>query len=55
MKKINCFACNKEIEVVEDYEPEWCCDGRECGCMSYPVNPIFCGKCEEKILGKPIE
>lgn len=54
MKKDTCDACKVEIEVYKEYEPKWCCDGRECGCMGYPINPIFCDKCEEQILGKVI-
>ncbi|MGE7545052.1 hypothetical protein [Sporosarcina newyorkensis] len=54
MKESNCHACNKEIKVVADYEPEWCCDGRECGCRGLPINPVFCDKCEKQILGESI-
>ena len=54
MKKYNCAACGKEIEVYDEYEPEYCCDGRECGCMGKPMNPMFCDECEEKIFGKII-
>lgn len=40
--------------IVEDYEPEYCCDGRECCCMGLPIGPCLCGKedCVEKLFGK---
>lgn len=37
----NCLICGKS---VLDYEPEMCCDGRECGCMGQPTNPCVCSK-----------
>ncbi|MDD2470165.1 MAG: hypothetical protein PHI22_04485 [Bacilli bacterium] len=54
MKKFECMACGKEIEVDEDYEPEYCCEvlSNACYCMGKPINPVFCDKCEEKIFGK---
>jgi hypothetical protein len=50
MKKWNCDACGKEIEVYDEFEPEMCCDGRERGCMGKPINPMFCDECEEKFF-----
>lgn len=39
--------------IVEDYEPEYCCSGRECGCMGLPIGPCLCEKeeCIEKVFG----
>lgn len=37
----NCLICGKP---VEDYEPEMCCSGFECGCMGVPTNPCLCSK-----------
>lgn len=55
MKKCKCAACGIEIEVYDEYEPEYCCDGRMCGCRGEPINPMFCDECEEKIFGKQEE
>ena len=55
MKKWNCDSCGTEIKVLDDYEPEFCCEGRECGCYGGPINPIFCDDCERIIWGKPVE
>lgn len=46
MKKHNCDLCHKTILVYDEYEPEFCCDGRECGCMGDRINPVFCDECE---------
>lgn len=44
-----CFVCGVD---VPDYEPEYCCDGRECGCMGMPIEPPLCSKsCSEKVFG----
>lgn len=43
-----CMDCGTPIE----YEPEYCCDGRECGCMGKPIEPPLCHKCWDKLLGK---
>lgn len=42
-KCINCSA------PVENYEPEYCCDGRECGCFGRPIEPPLCEKCWDEI------
>lgn len=55
MKLWKCEACGKEIEVPEEYDPEYCCHGRmedACGCMGRPINPMFCDDCEVKIFGR---
>ena len=52
MKSMWCMACGKPIEVYDEYEPEYCCDGRDCCCHGKPINPVFCDECEEKIFGK---
>jgi hypothetical protein len=51
MKPWNCITCGKEIEVEDDYEPQYCCSGRDCTCMGQPINPVFCDECEIKIFG----
>ncbi|WP_179087393.1 hypothetical protein [Paenibacillus odorifer] len=43
-----CMDCGALIE----YEPEYCCNGRECGCMGLPIEPPLCEKCWDKLLGK---
>lgn len=50
MKKDNCAGCNKEIEVFDDYEPQYCCSGFQCGCEGLPINPEFCSDCAEKLF-----
>lgn len=46
-----CVICGT---YVKDYEPEYCCSGRECGCMGLPIEPCICDKeeCNEKIFGR---
>ncbi|RJE88606.1 hypothetical protein D3P07_11465 [Paenibacillus sp. 1011MAR3C5] len=45
-----CIVCDAQ---VYDYEPQMCCDGRECGCMGKPLEPPLCStECEEKVFGK---
>lgn len=51
MKKHNCDSCHKEIEVYDEYEPEICCSGFECGCYGKPINPVFCDDCEIELFG----
>jgi hypothetical protein len=52
MKKDNCHSCRCEIDVLESYKPEFCCDSYDCGCLGMSVNPIFCDECEKKILSQ---
>jgi hypothetical protein len=52
MEKHNCDGCHKEIEVHDEYEPEFCCSGQDCCCMGLPINPVFCDECEEKIFSR---
>lgn len=47
--------CGEIIEVPDDYEPEYCCNGYMCGCYGYPTNPMFCDECEKKFHGAPVE
>ena len=53
---MNCLICGIE---VPDYEPKYCCDGRECGCMGQPVDPCICSnRCWDaliKYIGHPYE
>lgn len=54
LKKGQCTGCLINIKVPKDYVPEYCCDGRECGCMGLPNNPMLCDVCEEKAFGKRV-
>ena len=36
-----CMVCGKPMP---DYEPQGCCDGRECGCMGLPIEPPICSE-----------
>ena len=56
MKNVNCPLCGKlaEFKVEDDYEVEYCCSGlsEQCGCGGFPINPVFCNECDEKLFGK---
>lgn len=48
-----CDGCgNVNVEVDKDYQPQGCCDGRECGCMGQQINPVFCTKCHTQAYGE---
>ena len=48
MKYWNC----KEVELgYEEDELQYCCNGYMCGCYGKPIDPPFCDKCMEKVLG----
>lgn len=53
MKTIDCAGCHKDIEVDDEYEPEYCCSGlrEQCGCMGMSINPVFCDECAESLFG----
>lgn len=51
-KERKCYGCGKTILVPKDYEPNFCCTGRDCCCGGEPINPTFCEECEEKYFGK---
>ena len=38
-KMYECLICNKP---VPDYEPKFCCNGSDCGCMGQPTEPCVC-------------
>ena len=44
-----CLNCGTEI----DYEPEYCCNGRECGCMGKPLEPPVCEECWDMVMNAP--
>ena len=46
-----CILCGKD---VKNYKPEYCCNGKECGCMGLPIEPPLCDdkKCQEKVYGR---
>lgn len=51
--KYDCWICQKEMD---DYEPEMCCSGFECGCMGLPTNPPVCSKeCWDKLMKRTYE
>ena len=45
--------------MPDDYEPDRCCDGEDCGCMGLPPSPVCCSKrCEDaayKYIGLSFE
>lgn len=50
MKIIKCIGCGADIKVEDDYNPEYCCNEKNCGCMGKPTNPALCDFCEEKLF-----
>jgi hypothetical protein len=34
-----CIVCNTNMP---DYEPEYCCNGRDCACRGLPIEPPIC-------------
>ncbi len=44
-----CSSCSEKYFGVE---PEYCCSGRDCGCMGRPIEPDYCDKCLEKLYEK---
>lgn len=55
-KKIEpCVSCGTGVYVPSDYKEEYCCSGSMqsmCGCGGFPINAVFCRKCESKHFGK---
>lgn len=49
-----CLICNKP---VPEYEPKFCCNGSDCGCMGQPTEPCVCSDiCANALfngIGKP--
>lgn len=39
-----CLCCDNYIDY---YEPKYCCDGFQCGCLGLPIEPPLCEKCEK--------
>ncbi|GIO33683.1 hypothetical protein J2TS6_48240 [Paenibacillus albilobatus] len=53
MTTCKCLVCGTD---VPDYEPEYCCDGRECGCMGLPIEPPLCSsECAIKVFGLKVK
>lgn len=48
-----CYHCGRPLP--DDYVPESCCSGRDCGCMGMPTNPPFHNECWEQHLGRAKE
>ena len=45
---MECLICNKS---VPDYEPKFCCNGYQCGCMGQPIEPCVCSEeCYQKLF-----
>lgn len=43
-----CIICQKP---VPDYDPNYCCNGRECGCGGQPMDPCVCSiECENAVF-----
>ena len=43
-----CIVCN---HPVEDYIPQMCCDGSDCGCQGLPIEPPLCNECSNIMYG----
>ncbi len=37
----DCMMCQKPLE---NYDPQMCCGGFDCGCMGLPTNPPICSE-----------
>jgi len=49
IKNVKCYGCGADIEIDFNYEPEFCCSGRDCLCRGEITNPLFCDDCWRKI------
>lgn len=48
--RLNCMGCGNDFYGPE---PKMCCDGRECGCMGQPVEPVVCSQeCYDKVVNR---
>lgn len=48
MRAARCCICGKP---VPDYEPVYCCDGRDCGCGGAPLFPCVCSpECDRAVF-----
>lgn len=46
----DCMVCDKKYF---GHDPEYCCNGRECGCAGQAVEPLVCSdECYDKLLKK---
>lgn len=61
MKSMQCDSpnCREMVEVPDDFKYEFCClyvsMENPCGCMGWPINPVFCDACESKLGTKQDE
>jgi hypothetical protein len=39
------YKCHYCDNIVDNYVPEGCCSGRDCGCMGMPIEPPICDEC----------
>lgn len=45
----NCEICN--MQLMPDYDPQYCCTGYDCGCQGRPNNPAVCSEvCYNKLI-----
>lgn len=47
----NCEQCGKP---VPDYEPQFCCNGQDCGCLGLPIEPCLCDDCWNNLFNSTI-
>lgn len=46
-----CWVCLGVLS--KEFKPEFCCDGRDCGCQGGPVDPVVCSKeCEDIFMAR---
>lgn len=49
MTTYTCQVCNKPID---DYKPQICCSGFDCGCRGQNIEPPICSnECWDKLMG----
>jgi hypothetical protein len=43
-----CFVCKKKMP---DWKPQYCCNGADCTCQGYPIEPPICSNICYHIIG----
>jgi len=54
VKTWNCDVCDKEMQVLDNYKAEICCNSFDCGCNGQVINPVICDDCQ-KLIGMGCE
>lgn len=50
------YYCEVYGKLLENYDPQFCCNSFDCGCRGLPTNPSVCSeKCWDKMLGQNVK